>query len=683
MGVKNYDFSGLATAYNQKCSDGLTIRKGAFNGCTGTRVPLVWQHQHNSPDNVLGHAYLEEREDGVYCYASFNGTELAETARELVKHGDITQLSIYANHLKKKTNDVVHGVIREVSLVMAGANPGAMIDFPVLEHADGEVETVYDEAIISYLDDKGLLWHSDKDDDEEEEEPENNDDGDENNDDDDSDDNDASDQAGSEEQKRMDPKKLLEAIKKQQKAGSKKDDENVSHSDNGGRTVQDIFDSMSDEERGAVYALVSEIMDDDEAQHSDEGGNNDMGYNAFENAGANDNALTHDEMSAILTQAKSSGSTLKDFILQHADDYGITNIDYLFPDAKTLTNTPEFIQREQEWVGKVMSGTHHTPFSRIKTIFADITEDEARAKGYFKGNKKKDEVFGLLKRTTTPTTVYKKQKLDRDDVVDIVDFDVLAWLKQEMRIMLDEELARAFLVGDGRSTSSDDKINEMNIRPIWTDDDLFTLKVQVKKNADADVQAKATIRAIIKARKNYKGSGNPSMFVNEDYLTDMLLLEDGIGHLMYDSPEKLATTLRVKEIIPVPVFENLTRTDTNGKVHTLVAIIVNLQDYNVGADKGGAVSFFDDFDIDYNQQKYLIETRCSGALVRPFSAMAVELVDGDPVETNNWMPIDTGNYSDNASPKQLGWYEKSGDNYVLTTDTSIAAEKTYYKKVSL
>ena len=676
MGLKNYDFSGMATKYNQKCSDGLTIRPGAFDDCNGIRVPLVWQHQHNSPDNVLGHAYLETREDGVYCYGSFNNSDQAQNAKELVKHGDIDKLSIYANHLQKKSHDVVHGLIREVSLVMAGANPGAVIDFPIIEHSDGEVETVFEEALIFHEDADSLLWHADKDDEEdkaEDKKPE-----------------DSEGEENESEESKPEEKKSEESKDHNDDSNDDKDDEddeeNMKHADDdGGDTVQEIFNGMSDKQKEAVYAIITEIMDDGEdINHSDEGGNDTMGYNAFEDA-ANEQGqtLSHDDMATILSQAKSSGSTLKDYILQHADDYGITNIDYLFPDAKTLTSTPEFIQREQEWVGVVMSSTHKTPFSRIKTMFADITEDEARAKGYIKGTRKKEEVFGLLKRTTTPTTVYKKQKLDRDDAIDIVDFDVLAWLKQEMRVMLDEELARAFLVGDGRSAASDDKINEMNIRPIWTDDDLFTLKVQVAENVDCDVQAKATIRAIIKARKNYKGSGNPVMFVNEDYLTDMLLLEDGIGHLMYDTVEKLATTLRVKRIIPVPVFDGLSRTDSKGKEHKLVAIIVNLLDYNVGADKGGAVNFFDDFDIDYNQQKYLIETRCSGALIKPFSAMAVELVDGAVDPTFNWVPIDTGNYSATADPSALGWYEKDGDSFVATEDTSIDETKTYYKKVSL
>ena len=678
MGLKNYDFSGMATKYNQKCSDGLTIRPGAFDDCNGIRVPLVWQHQHNSPDNVLGHAYLETREDGVYCYGSFNNSDQAQNAKELVKHGDIDKLSIYANHLQKKSHDVVHGLIREVSLVMAGANPGAVIDFPIIEHSDGEVETVFEEALIFHEDADSLLWHADKDDEDEDDKAE---------------DKKPEDSEGEEkesEESKSEEKKSEESKDHNDDSNDDKDDEdeeeNMKHADDeGGDTVQEIFNGMSDKQKEAVYAIITEIMDDGEdINHSDEGGNDTMGYNAFEDA-ANEQGqtLSHDDMATILSQAKSSGSTLKDYILQHADDYGITNIDYLFPDAKTLTSAPEFIQREQEWVGVVMSSTHKTPFSRIKTMFADITEDEARAKGYIKGSRKKEEVFGLLKRTTTPTTVYKKQKLDRDDAIDIVDFDVLAWLKQEMRVMLDEELARAFLVGDGRSAASDDKINEMNIRPIWTDDDLFTLKVQVAENVDRDVQAKATIRAIIKARKNYKGSGNPVMFVNEDYLTDMLLLEDGIGHLMYDTVEKLATTLRVKRIIPVPVFDGLSRTDSKGKEHKLVAIIVNLLDYNVGADKGGAVNFFDDFDIDYNQQKYLIETRCSGALIKPFSAMAVELVDGAVDPTFNWVPIDTGNYSATADPSALGWYEKDGDSFVATEDTSIDETKTYYKKVSL
>ena len=398
------------------------------------------------------------------------------------------------------------------------------------------------------------------------------------------------------------------------------------------KTVGEVFDELTDEQKDVVYAIIGQALEDagvdveeDETnQYSNEQGEN-MKHNLFDMSYENDNdALMHDAMDTIISDGKRYGS-LKESFLAHADDYGIDNIEYLFPDAKTINNTPDFISREMSWVQKVMSATHHTPFSRIKSVHADITEDEARAKGYLKGNMKKNEVFSLLKRTTTPTTVYKKQKLDRDDVIDITDFDVVAWLKSEMRIMLDEEIARAILVGDGRLSSSDEKINESNIRPIWTDDDLYTIKalIELSSTSTDDDKAKAFIKNVIKARKNYKGSGTPTLFTTEDVLTDCLLLEDNIGRKLYKDEAELATVLRVKEIVTVEPMENLTRTD-DSKTKTLLGIVVNLADYNVGADKGGEVNMFDDFDIDYNQQKYLIETRCSGALTKPYSAIAVE-----------------------------------------------------------
>lgn len=566
--MKTYDFSGWATRNNLKCSDGRTIMKDAFKHNDGQTVPLVWNHQHNDPLNILGHALLENREEGVYAYCKFNETESGKNAKLLVEHGDVSALSIYANQLKQNGSNVLHGAIREVSLVLAGANPGAFID-TVIRHG----ETSDEEAII-YTGKNISLYHSDE----------------------------------KKEDKPVDEKKPDE----------KKDTE---------ETVADVFETLNEKQKTVVYAMIGQALEEKEESEDNnnnndsKGGNKTMKHNVFDNEYAKNDVLSHSDIEAIFSDVKRYGS-LRDAVLAH----GIENIDYLFPDAQNVTNTPQFIQRDTGWVQKVMKSVHHTPFSRIKSIFADITEEDARAKGYIKGNLKKDEVFSLLKRTTTPTTIYKKQKLDRDDIVDIVDFDVVAWLKSEMRVMLDEEIARAVLVGDGRLASSDDKINEQNIRPIWTDADLYTIKapVTVTANATADQKAKAFIRAAIKSRKNYKGSGEPTLYTTEDVLTDCLLMEDTTGRVIYDSVSKLATALRVKEIVTVPVMENLSRVD-NGATYSLMGIIVNLTDYNIGADKGGAVNMFDDFDIDYNAQKYLIETRCSGALIKPYSAIALEL----------------------------------------------------------
>jgi len=561
--MKTYDFSGWATRNNLKCSDGRTIMKDAFKHNDGQTVPLVWNHQHNDPLNVLGHALLENCDEGVYAYCKFNETESGKNAKLLVEHGDVSALSIYANRLKQQGSNVIHGDIREVSLVLAGANPGAFID-TVIRHG----EESDDEAII-YTGEDISLYHADE--------------------------------------------------KKDKPVDEKSEDE---------ETIADVFNTLTEKQKTVVYALIGQALEEKEESEDNndnddsKGGNKTMKHNVFDNEDAKNDVLSHSDLETIFADAKRYGS-LKDSVLAH----GIENIDYLFPDAKTVTNTPQFIQRDMGWVQKVMNSVHHTPFSRIKSVLADITEDEARAKGYIKGNLKKNEVFTLLKRTTTPTTIYKKQKLDRDDVVDITDFDVVAWIKSEMRMMLDEEIARAILVGDGRLSSSDDKINEQNIRPIWKDDDLYTIKtpVEVSSNATSEQKAKAFIRAAIKARKNYKGSGEPTLYTTEDVLTDCLLMEDTTGRVIYDSIAKLATALRVKEIVTVPVMEGLTRTDSEGNTLNLMGLIVNLADYNVGADKGGAVNMFDDFDIDYNAQKYLIETRCSGALIRPYSAIALEL----------------------------------------------------------
>lgn len=572
--MSKFDFSGWATRNNLKCSDGRTILKDAFKHNNGQTVPLVWNHQHNDPLNVLGHALLENRDDGVYAYCKFNETESGKNAKLLVEHGDVSALSIYANQLKQQGLNVLHGAIRELSLVLAGANPGAFID-AVIRHGEES-----DEEAIIYTGENISMYHAED-------------------------------------------KKEGDKLVKEDSKNEKKEDE---------ETVADVFETLNEKQKTVVYAMIGQALEEKEEPEDNnnnddsKGGNKAMKHNVFDKEDTTQNdVLSHSDMEAIFSDVKRYGS-LRDAVLAH----GIENIDYLFPDAKNVTNTPQFIQRDMGWVQKIMKSVHHTPFSRIKSIFADITEEDARAKGYIKGKLKKDEVFSLLKRTTTPTTIYKKQKLDRDDVVDIVDFDVVAWLKSEMRVMLDEEIARAALVGDSRLSSSDDKINEQNIRPIWTDADLYTIKtpVAVQTGATADVKAKAFIRAAIKSRKNYKGSGEPTLYTTEDVLTDCLLMEDTTGRVIYDSVSKLATALRVKEIITVPVMENLSRVD-DGTTYGLMGIIVNLMDYNIGADKGGAVNMFDDFDIDYNAQKYLIETRCSGALIKPYSAIALELTTED------------------------------------------------------
>ena len=574
-----YDFSGWATKNNIKCSDGRTILRDAFKHNDGQTVPLVWNHQHNESANVLGHAVLENREEGVYAYCTFNDTEAGKNAKLLVEHGDVTALSIYANQLKQNGSNVMHGTIREVSLVLAGANPGAFID-SIIRHG----EFCEDEAVI-YTGENLSLEHAD--------------------------------------QKPSD---------KEDKAGEDdKGDGKVEG--NKQKTIKDVVDSMSEEQKNVLYALVGQALEGKEMAQSaiennniEDGGEQEMKHNVFEGKETdNKDVLSHDAMETIFKDAKRYGS-LKESFLAHAENYGIKDIEWLFPDAKNVNMPPDFIKRDDSYVQKVMRGVHHVPFSRIKSMHADITADQARAKGYIKGKLKKEEVFTLLKRTTSPTTIYKKQKLDRDDVIDITDFDVVAWLKMEMRMMLDEEIARAILVGDGRLSSDDDKINEMCIRPIATDADLYCVKAKVSVAAAAteDEIAKAFIRTVIKSRKEYKGSGSPTLFTTEDILTNCLLLEDKNGRIIYDTVEKLATALRVKEIVTVEVMEGA-KTKVEEQEKPLMALMVNLVDYYVGADKGGAVNMFDDFDIDYNQQKYLMETRCSGALVKPFSAIAVAL----------------------------------------------------------
>lgn len=562
--MEKFDFSGWATKANLKCSDGRTIMKDAFKDNDGKSVPLVWNHQHNDPTNVLGHALLQNRDEGVYAYCTFNDSEAGKTGKLLVQHGDVCALSIWANQLKQNLNNVVHGNIREVSLVLAGANPGAFID-SIIMHGEES-----DEDAIIYTGEDIVLSHSNE------------------------------------------------------SEGKKMDETDKNVETNKEETVADVFNTLSEKQKNVVYAIIGQALEEGEESDNEESeGGNEMKHNVFDQTEEkNNDVLSHDAMNAIISDGKRFGS-LKESFLAHADEYGIKQIDYLFPEAESLNNPPEFIKRETDWVSKVMNGVHRTPFSRIKSSFADITADEARAKGYIKGNLKKEEVFTLLKRSTTPTTIYKKQKLDRDDIIDITDFDVVAWLKSEMRMMLNEEIARAILIGDGRLSSSDDKINEQNIRPIASDAELYSVRVpvQVAASATTDDKAKAMIRAAVKARKEYKGSGNPTFFTTEDWLTDALLLEDTMGHRLYKNESDVAAAMRVSNIVTVPVMEGVK--GPNGG--DLIGIIVNLNDYNVGADKGGAINMFDDFDIDYNQQKYLIETRCSGALTKPYSALVLEL----------------------------------------------------------
>lgn len=569
MGTQKWDFSGWATRNDLHCSDGRTIRRDAFKDCDGKTVPIFWNHQHDSVDNVLGNGLLENRPEGVYFYGAFNDDEEGVKARKRVQHGDIRSLSIMASQLKQIGSDVIHGIIREVSLVPAGANPGAFID-TVMEHG----EEVGDAMIIGY-DENLVVYHADE----------------------------------------LDDTNSKDTPKEDNK------------------TLEDIIASMSDDQKTVMYGLVGEALGldprDETLEQSEKLGGNDMKFNVFENRDkgrvktgvlmhSDGSEVTVDEISEIFKDAKRLGS-LKDAVLQH----GIDQVDYLFPDDRTITTQPTFIQRDMGWVSDIMGSVHHSPFARVKSVFADITEDDARAKGYIKGKMKKEEFFGLIKRRTEPTTVYKKQKMDRDDMIDITDFDVAAWLKTEMRMMLNEELARAYLIGDGRPASSDDHINDQNIRPVAFDDDLFTVHadIEVASSATDDDKAKAIIRGVIKNRKLYRGSGNPVMYTTEDVLTDMLLLEDTLGHSLYADETALARKMRVSKIVTVPVMENVTGKNGN----PLIAVVVNMRDYNVGADRGGAVNMFDDFDIDYNQQKYLIETRCSGALTVPYSAMAFEM----------------------------------------------------------
>ena len=634
--MEKFDFSGWATIHNVRCTDGRTITEEAFKHCDGKKVPLVWNHQHNDPTNVLGHAFLEYHDEGVKTFGFFNDTLKGQETKLALEHGDIVALSIYANNLQEigpiNARDVIHGDIKEVSLVLAGANPKAFIDM-VMSHSDDSDSA----SAVIYTGEPLSLYHSD----------------DHPNDDDDKDKenkgatNDTPAASNDEPEEKPEEKKpsveepTSEPKPEEKGDGEKKEDPaTISHSDDNdkpkeGETLGDVLATLNDKQKTAVYGIIGGALpnNDDEPSNEDETKNNlshkednTMKNNVFDQNGVKNTqsgAISHSDMMAVINDAKRYGS-MKESALQH----GITEIETLFPfgkdDGRNVTPTPIFIDRDTGWVKKVMASVHHTPYSRIKSLFADITADEARALGYMKGNLKKEEVFTLLKRTTAPTTVYKKQKLERDDVIDIVDFDVIAWIKAEMRGKLDEELARAYLIGDGRLGDSDDKIKEDCIRPIWTDDEkLFTINRLVESDGTEEGRAKAFIKSAIKARKNYKGSGSPTLYTTEDMLTEMLLLTDNNGRDLYEDETKLAKKLRVKEIITVPVMEGATR-EYDGGNRALLGIIVNLNDYNVGADKGGAVNMFDDFDIDYNAQKYLIETRCSGALIKPFSAIVLE-----------------------------------------------------------
>lgn len=579
--MDKYDFCGWATKNDLKCSDGRVIRRNAFKDDDGKRVPVVWNHRHDDAFDVLGHADLKNRAEGVYAYVKLNeDTEQGRNALALVNHGDINAMSICANKLKQSGSDVLHGVIREISLVLAGANPGAMIE-NIIAHSDedGDSAMIYTGMNLIF-DDSSEISHAEED----------------------------------------NPKETSEETK---------EDEPVATEE---KTVGELMDSamkkLDPDEKDAVYAVIGAALeqsatdDSDETEEEDDGVN----HNVFEGKKAQDSdTLMHAEiLEESFRDGKKYGS-LKESIKEHALEHGIDDIELLFPDPKATATQPTMVTRDMDWVSVVMGGVHHVPFARIKSLYADLTEDEARAKGYIKGKYKKEQVFGLLKRTTQPTTVYKKQKLDRDDMID-AEFDIVPLIRQEMRMMLNEELARAYLFGDGRPASSDDKINEQCIRPVWTDDEFFTINATftVSAGASADDKAKAFIRAAIKSRKDYKGAGNPILFTTEDILTDMLLMTDSTGRDLYTDEAQLARKLRVSRIVTVPVMEGLKR-EVGGKNRELYGLILNLKDYNVGADRGGQVSMFDDFDIDYNAQKYLIETRCSGSLVNPYSAIAVEL----------------------------------------------------------
>ena len=587
----DYDCSGWATKANVRCYDGLVIAQDAFKECSGKVVPMVYNHDHSNVDNVIGHCLLENRPGGVYCYAKFNDTDTGKTARQCVESGDLSAFSIFANGLKKVGSTVKHGFIREVSLVLAGCNPGALIDEVVKHSADEDYEG--GEAFIYNEDGLSLTHGMDPEDNPLEDLTHSADSGDAV----------TNDEATQEEAKMADEK-------------------------NEGKTLEQVYNSMTDEQKECCHALVGLALEEQEGGDNDDGEEDDtVKQNVFDKD-TNATVLKHsiEEINNVVKTAKSHGTMKAAFEDAGMDSdelaHSIDNIDWLFPEDHLLDTTPRIIDKPDDWVSVVMGAVHHIPFSRFKSMFADLTEEDARAKGYFKGNFKKEEVFGLLRRSTSPTTVYKKQKLDRDDVIDITSFDVVAWLRKEMRLKLDRELALAYLLGDGRLAASEDKIDENCIRPVFNDSDLFTIKVQCKTTGLTTVEDKykALIKQILRSRKEYRGSGTPTLYTTEDALTEMLLLEDGIGHTLYADEAALARKLRVKNIVTIPEMEGR----KGAKGGDLVCLIVNLADYTVGADKGGAVSMFDDFDIDFNAQKYLIETRCSGALTTPFSAMAVE-----------------------------------------------------------
>lgn len=586
----DYDCSGWATKANTRCYDGLTIAPDAFKECDGKTVPMVYNHDHSSVDNVIGHCLLKNRPQGVYCYAKFNDTDTGRTAKACVENGDLNAFSIYANGLQKVGKTVKHGFIREVSLVLAGCNPGALIDEVVKHSADED----YDEGEAFIYNDEGLsLTHG------------------------------------------LDPEgNPLEELTHSADDGNDTKQENAGMADEekNGKTLKEVYNSMTDEQKECCHALVGLVMEAADSEDGEDDGEEDttVKQNVFDRD-TTETVLKHSigDINAVIKGAKSSGTMKAAF--ENSDitgeelaylSHGIDNVEWLFPDDKVLDNPPRIIDKDQTWVGKVMSAVHHIPFSRFKSMFADLTEEDACAKGYIKGNFKKEQVFGLLRRSTSPTTVYKKQKMDRDDVIDITSFDVIAWLKSEMRLKLNEEIARAILIGDGRPAASEDKVDENCIRPVFNDADLFTIKVQVSTTGLTAVEDKykAAIKSILRSRKEYKGAGTPTLFTTEDALTEMLLLEDTIGHTLYADEAALARKLRVSNIVTVPQMEGM----KGAKGGDLFGIIVNLSDYTVGADKGGAVSMFDDFDIDFNAMKYLIETRCSGALTTPYSAIAVE-----------------------------------------------------------
>lgn len=589
---KDYDFGGWATRNNIKCSDGRTILKDAFKQNDGQKVPLVWNHQHNDPSEVLGHALLENRDEGVYAYCKFNNTESGQTAKSLVANGDVDKLSIYANKLKTHMNNVMHGCIREVSLVLAGANPGAFIDTVISHGEDAEAE---EEGIIYTDEHIDTIEHSD-------------------------DENDKEGETDMEDE-------------------NKKNDE-----ENNEKTIQEVFETLNEEQKNAVYAIVGQALqhsddseddseddDSDDSENNDDEGEEDMKHNVFDNDKNNDEVLQHSEILASAIQDAKKYGSLKESVIEHAAINNITDIGKLFPDATALNKEPIMIEKDQTWVGKIINTIKHTPFSRVKVTMGKMTEPQARAKGYIKGNKKTNIQMAALNRVVTPTTVYIKNEIDRDDVIDITDFDVVAWQKREMRKELDKELALAALLGDGRDISDNDKINEQNIIPIVKDVDTFTIKYTITEGVDYkqannsasnnDSFTKGIIRAAIRSRKEYKGSGSPTFFTTEDYLTDMLLIEDQNGRRIYESLAQLALALRVKEIVTIPEMEQEAYKD-------IVGVIVNMADYTMGADKGGSVNMFDDFDIDYNQMKYLMETRCSGALTVPYSAIVLKKTAG-------------------------------------------------------